>query len=179
MTLQETVFQGLIRFFFHPFPRNRSIDFKTQLKKTNRVLISCPPGKEHVSFSKAITDIVSLFPKEGLVVLTPDREGIKTHPSPNNAIHSMYISEKNPWNIIRSPALKQLAQHRFDVLLDMDPEFSLLNIYLCRLLRPPVRICFPKPYSEHYYNLQYNGKPNTPYPQKIEGLFQFLQSLLS
>lgn len=179
MTLQETIFQGPIRFFMHPFSRNRPIDFKTHLKKTNRVLISCPPGKEHVSCSKAIAHITSLFPGEGLVVLYPDHEEIKTHPSPNNAIHFMNISEKYLWNIIRSRALKQLAQHRFDVLLDMDPEFSLLNIYLCRLLRPPVRICFPKPYSEHYYNLQYNGKPNTPYPQKLEGLFQFLQSLLS
>lgn len=179
MTLQETIFQGLIRFFLHPFSRNRPIDFKTHLKRTNRILISCPTGKKYVSCSKAIADITSLFPKEGLVVLYSDQKGIKTRPSPNNTINSLNISEKNPWNIIRSPALKQLAQNRFDVLLDMNPEFSLLNIYLCRLLRPPVRICFPKPYSEHYYNLQYNGKPNTPYPQKLEGLFQFLKSLLS
>ena len=184
MTLQETIGLRLIKLFVHPIPRDDPVDFKTRLKQATRVLISCPTGKEISCHSTIVAKFASLFPREGLVVLCPGSEKYSPEKYRIERLLSYPITfpdipKHSLWNLVRCKSLKQLNQHRFDALLDLDPDFSLLNVYLCRLLHSPVRIGFTKPHSNRLYNIQYNGKPGVPYAKRLEGLLQLLQSLLS
>ena len=184
MTLQEIISRGLMRFFVPPISRNQTVDFKTHLKEAARVLISCPDGKEIFCCSATVAKFANLFPREGLIILCPNVEKYsiekyKLQQLLNSPIHFPDVTKHSLWSIFKSRTLKQLEQNHFDLLLDLNPHFSLLNLYLCRLLRPPLRIGFAKPHSKRLYNLQYNGKPGTSYGNKLEGLLRLLQSLLS
>ena len=184
MTFQETISQHLIRLFVHPISRNRPINFNTHLKKATRILIACPSSEKVTSHSKTISDFTHLFPRENLVVLFPDLESYSPEKHTiqlliDHPLTFPNLKKQNLYHLLRAQSLKQLAEQPFDVLLDLDPDFSLLNAYLCRLLRPPLRISLSKPYSNAFYNLQYNGKANAPYAKRLERLLQFLKSLPS
>ena len=194
MKLRDIVEQGIIRFFVYPFHRNEPVDFKTCLKKATHVLISCPAGKGAPSYSTTIKKLTKLFSKKKLILLYPDVEKyspekfkiqhVLKYPvcfndTSSPAIFFPDISKQNLWNLLRSNSMKQFKKQRFDVLLDLDPKFSLINIYLCRLLHPSIRVSFSKPYSKYFYNIQYNGNPDTQYPDRLQGLYRFLRTLLS
>ncbi|MBN2028618.1 hypothetical protein JW824_00080 [bacterium] len=154
------------------------------MKKENRFLISCPAKEEVLPHASTITNFMKLIPRQNLTVIQPDLKKYNAdHDKIQHALDHPVISPNTPkqnlWNILKSKSLKGLVQQKFDVFLDLDPHFSLLNIYLCLKLHPPVRISFPKPRINSVYNFQYNEKPGTPYSEKLNGLLQFLQNLIS
>ena len=183
MRFQETIDQGLIRFFIHPFFQNKPIDFRTFLRSATRVLISCPAGGEMGSCGGVVGKYTTLFPRKDVRFLCPD----VNHPSSKksdrntgimNSVSLPDIHKMSLWNFRRSKSLEQLHEQRFDVLIDLDPDFNLLNVYLCRFIQPPVRVGFSKPFGHHYYNIQYNGSDES-YAANLEGLFNFLHALVS
>ena len=184
MALRETIEQGIIRFFFHPFSKDKPIDFKTSLKEASQILIACSPGPQMDEYNVIIDEFIQLFPDKNVTLLllhskTKSTENSGRQKLLGNVIHVTDIQKMRLWHFRRSQSLKQLKGKRFEVLIDLDPEFNLLNIYLCRVVQPTIRIAFTKPYSDRFYNVQYNGKPDTPFDKNIEGLLNFLRSLIS
>jgi hypothetical protein len=184
MTVQQTISERIIQYFVHPISKDHPIHFRDHLKKATRILIVCPSDGKITAHSKTISEIIRLFPQQDLVVLVPgsdvnSAEMEKIQLLIDHAIITSNLEKHSLWSLLTSKSLKQLNHHRFEVLLDLNPEFSLLNIYLCRLLHPPVRIAFSKPHSSRYYNVCYNGKPSTSYNKKFERFSAFLKSLLS
>jgi len=183
MRLQETIDQGLIRFFIHPFFQNKPIDFRTFLKSATRVLISCPAGEEMDSGGAMFGEYTKLFPRKDVRFLCPDVNHSSSKKSDlntwiMNSVALPDIPKMSLWSFRRSKSLAQFHEQRFDVLIDLDPDFNLLNVYLCRFIQPPVRVGFSKPFGHRYYNIQYNGS-DTSYAANLEGLFNFLLSLVS
>ena len=172
MTLQKTILPVLIRFFVHPVFRNRPLDFKTSLKKANKILICSPGGKAY----SCIPKFIELFPKKETIIL---HQGSSTSNTDKYPVIFFDPTKQKFWDIIEPKLLKQLTRHNFDVFLDLDPEFNLFTLYLCRFLNPPVRIGFSKLHTNWSYNLEYCTKKDIPYENKIEGLLRFLESFLS
>jgi len=173
MTLQKTIVPALIKIFVHPVFRNQPVDFKTHLKKANKILISCPTGEKALY---QIPRFIDLFPRKRAIVL---HQGSSISNTNKYSVISFDTSKQKFWNLIESKLLKQLTQYNFDVFLDLDPEFNLFTLYLCRFLNCPVRIGFSKLHTNWSYNLEYCTKRDLSYEKKLEGLFQFLQSFLS
>ncbi len=173
MTLQKTIVPALIKIFVHPVFRNRPVDFKTHLKKANKILIFCPTGEKTLY---QIPRFIDLFPRKRAVVL---HQGPSISDTDKYSVISFDTSKQKFWNLIESKLLKQLTRYNFDVFLDLDPEFNLFTLYLCRFLNSPVRIGFSKLHTNWSYNLEYCTKRDLLYEEKLEGLFQFLQSFLS
>ena len=173
MTLQKTIVPALIKIFVHPVFRNRPVDFKTHLKTANKILIVCSTGEKTIS---QIPRFIDLFPCKKAVVLHHDPSISDTN---KYSIISFDTSKQKSLNLIESKLLKELAHYNFDVFLDLDSEFNLFTLYLCRFLNSRVRIGFSKLHTNWSYNLEYRTKRDLPYEKKLEGLFQFLQSFLS
>lgn len=183
MTLREKIGKELVRVFVHPLHPSQPVDYKNSLKKAKRVLIALPTDMESIP-KDTIANFIHLFPRKGLVILNPDHptrrpEQAEIPPFLNCPVLSPKISRKNPLGLINSKSVKQLCTNSFDVFLDLDPDFSLLNVYLCRALLSPLRISFSKPYSHQFYNLEYKGKFAASYTKNLENLFQLLKSLIS
>jgi len=137
-----------------------------------------------IPYASTIMNFIKLFPRQNLTVIQPDLKKYNADQNKiqrilNHSVTSPDTPRQNLWHILRSKPLKELVKQNYDVFLDLDPHFSLLNIYLCLKLHPPVRISFPKTRINSVYNFQYKEKPGTPYPEKLNGLLQFLQNLIS
>jgi len=174
----NTIYNGAIRILFYPVFRESPILFKTYLKNASRILIYCPAGDEFFTHSQLIQQLASLFPgNESTLLYTGPKENNKEYPKLLQIHYQPPI--KNIWDLMKSEELKSLTQREFDVLLDLTQDFKLLNIVLCRFMRPPLRIGFSKPNSNRFYNLQYKGKTEAPYREQLIGLYNFLKCMLS
>jgi hypothetical protein len=178
MTLHDTIALSFIRCLIHPFVESKPVEYKSGLKKAQRILISCPAGEKGDLYGKSIEDFVALFKGKKVSVILPNRKV------------GMISAEKGPldrspgaikfrlFRILKSRFILGLQTKKPDVLIDLDPNFNLLNIYLCRFLQTSLRIAFRKPQSHPFYNLQFDSDSDLSYPERREKLYQFLQLLL-
>jgi hypothetical protein len=160
----------------HPIIFKKSFNFKHTLQASRNILITCPADNDISIFGKNFKTISSIFPDKALTILylSPDNnEHIQTH----HLITSLQIPNPNLRNIFKSKLLKQLLQCPFDVFIDLDPNFCLLNSIICWILHPQIRIGFNKYMSKHLFNFLYINQPNTSYKENIIKLYKLIQSI--
>lgn len=184
MTFQEKLNQKLIHLFIRPLRRNHPIDFNSCLKDASRVLIACPSSDMVIAQSKVVSEIIGLFPKMDCVVLCHDIA--PKHPEVqrielllNHPVTPTGLTRSSSFALICKTFSKNFFDRKFDVLLDLDPEYSSINVYLCRALRPSVRISFSKPYSNRYYNFEIDSHTRCTYASRLVRLRDLLSGLLS
>jgi hypothetical protein len=178
MTFQETVSHTIINLFIHPFHYHKPTDFQTALSKTKRVLIICPAVKNIPASSDLFIRFAGLFTKAEIQLVFPEQtKGDLLDGLLDQAIF-LEFSKATLWNCLKSPALKDISQKNWDVLLDLDIAVNTLTAYLCRQLLPDICIGFQKQYSHRIFNLEYNSKPKDPYAKKLDGLFAFLKQFM-
>ncbi|GEM_PF-3061774 len=184
MAITHSITKNYIRFFVNPGFRDRPIDYRENLKKCRDVLICYPIFDDAIRYSAELSEINSIFSNKNLSIIhfgydryTPEKHKLQSlfdHP-----IKFLDVTRQNLWNIVRSKSIRELSAHSFDLFIDLDIRFNLINIYLCRLLRPAVRVCFSKPYCNHFYNVQYRTSINSPYKEKLKSLTNFFNTLLT
>ena len=174
MTVQDKLSQAIIYLFLNPFRRHNPVDFQDVLNKADTVLISCPVIKESPITSEIIHRYMTLFSAKTCTLICPDTTGNALH-GPIDSALLLDFSKQTLWHVLRSEVLKKLSETNWDVLLDLDTEFNILNAYLSRKLQPILSIGFQKPYSQKFLNLEYNSQSTDPYNKKLDGLFRFLQ----
>ncbi len=184
MTKLDTIEQTLIRFFIHPLIKDETVNFKAHLKDAKQVLLLGFSGKTFKAHRSIIKAFTLLFPKASRTILISDDDerstkGKKVKKEQNVSIVTMELKRPHLWYLMRSELLKKMRDESYDVLLDLNPNFSSLGAYLCRTLHPPVRIGFMKPTGHRFYNVEYNGDPGGSFPDRLEGLFLFIDYLLS
>jgi hypothetical protein len=163
------------------------VDFKKTLKKSSRLLIVMPALENHRILPKTVKTLDAAFPSSRFTWLHPGR-GIGTHPGApagaekqglNHPVLFLHLKKQTIGQLKKSQVLSGLAREPFDALLDLDPEFSLVGIYLAKLRQFPLCIGFMKPFSSRYYNIQYKASPEATYDEKLLGLFRFIKSFVS
>jgi hypothetical protein len=184
MTIISRFEEVLIRIFINPHFEDETIDFKSRFKKAKRILISYPPGREFEDCRPMLDVFTKLFPKQNLTILHFDVK--KYNPQRAHIHRQLYpyltlpdIPRQSLMSFAKSKSLKTLRQLTFDILFDLDPNFNLLNAYLCRMLKPPIRVGFKKACSSSYYNIEYNVETDSSYSSKLQGLINMLQSMIS
>lgn len=173
----------MIRLLLRPHQRNKTVDFKNALREATRILIFCPTEQTTVSCADQIENLTRLFSGYEIVLLHTEAAGYspETYRIQNlfdSLVTVSNIPKGNLWKTGRSKEIQQIIDKPFDIYMDLDPDFNLLSLYLCRRLQPAVRIGLTKPHSIHFYNLLYNGKGGTPYKERLEGLYKFLRAVL-
>ena len=184
MTIKCRFEEALLRIFINPHFKNETVDFKARFKDAKRLLISYPPGLEFNECRPMLDVFTELFPRQNLTILHFDEK--KYSPQKTHIHRQLYpyltlpdIPRHSLRSFAKSKSLKTLRQITFDVLFDLDPNFNLLNAYLCRTLKPPLRMGFKKSCSSRYYNIEYNVETNTSYSSKLQGLINMVQSMIS
>jgi hypothetical protein len=75
----------------------------------------------------------------------------------------------------KSQVLLSCIKGSYDVLLDLDPEFSLVGFYLARLKSNLFSIGLAKSFSGRYYHILYNGAQDANYEEKLSCLLKVLK----
>jgi len=172
MNVYEKIGYNYIRFFVNPQRKRKAVNFKDSLSKAVSILIipwADLAGENKKSLKEQFS---SLFPKKRIEIFTPDNDLII--PGEEGTYH--YTS--NIKNILQSQSIKNLTVSKFDVLIDLDPLFNLPAIYLTRRLNPDVCICFDKPFTKPFYNLNFNGVEGSSHEDKIKELCKFLNGFM-
>ena len=151
----------LIRICIHPFLKGNAVEFKETLRDAKHLLLIWPHGENLKSNRSRIEAFTTLFPKATCTVIQYNEKN------------------RNLWRILRSEHIKKYCENHFDVILDLDPHFNPLSAYLCRVLYPSIRIGLTKPFSHWSFNFQYDGRINSTYSHRLDGLFHSIKTLLS
>jgi hypothetical protein len=164
----------MFRILYNPLNRLRPVPFQARFSQAKRVLILCP-GKDLLGAQLSqVRSLMNFFPKKSVHILYPGNKKELTKAC-QDLPFTFFTPPGGIRAILRSPLLRELAAHNWDILLDLTPETTPLSLYLCRKLMPPVRIGFTKPHSSGLFNLVYKGKTGTSYPQQLRGLVRFLK----
>jgi hypothetical protein len=187
MTLRDSIAERRVRYFINPFQKPDVVDFKKTLKKASRILIVMPAGTNHRIVPRALKHLDAAFPASRFTWIHPGRyagmnpgasSGLESRDL-NHAVLYLHLKKQTVGQLKKSQVLSGLGREHFDALLDLDPEFSLVGIYLSKLRRFPLNIGFSKPFSGRYYNILYNASHEATYEEKLSGLFRFLKSFIS
>jgi hypothetical protein len=187
MTLRDSIAEKHVRFFINPFHTPDPVDFKKTLKKSSRLLIVMPALENHRILPKTLKNLDVAFPSSRFTWIHPGRS-IGRYPGAsagvdkqglNHPVLFLHLKKQTVGQLKKSQVLSGLDREPFDALLDLDPEFSLVGIYLAKLRRFPLSIGFMKPFSSRYYNIQYKAVPEATYDEKLNGLFRFIKSFVS
>ena len=72
--------------------------------------------------------------------------------------NTMFIRHSNQYAILSNEklVLQELKQYKFDIIIDLNPEFYLGISRLVSLLRSDMKVGFSSDLSDHFYNIQLN-----------------------
>jgi len=187
MNLRNSISEMRVRLFINPFHATDPVDFKKTLKKSSRLLVVMPALENYRMLPKTLKQLEAAFPSSRFTWIHPGRSlgmnpgasaGGEKH-GPDRPVLFLHLKKQTVGQLRKSQVLSGLDREPFDALLDLDPEFSLVGIYLAKLRRFPISIGFVKPHSNRYYNIQYKAAPESTYDEKLAGLFRFIRSFVS
>ena len=171
--LEET----LIRTLLNPRQMHASRSFASAVAESKTVCVAPSPQQDLGLARQFISAFQSLYPGKRVVLLRKAPQTAAT----DESIQEVAIGpvDQRLWTLWRSPQIHTLGKMRIDLFIDLDPHFNPLYAFLCRRLNPPLRLTFAKPKSEDYYNLEYTGRPQAFYAERLEGLVHFLAQFQS
>jgi hypothetical protein len=179
MTLRNSISEMRVRFLINPFQTTDAVDFKKTLKKCSRILVLMPARTNHRIMPRALKPLEAAFPSSRFTWIHAGASPGPEHPDLSHPVLYLHLKKQTVGQLKKSQVLAGLRREQFDALLDLDPEFSLVGIYLAKQRGFPLSIGFSKPFADRYYNIQYNASSESTYDEKLTGLFRFLKSFVS
>jgi hypothetical protein len=179
MNLRNSISEMRVRFFINPFRTTDPVDFKKTLKKSSRLLVVMPALENHRILPKTLKQLEAAFPSSRFTWIHPGASAGREKQGPDHPVLFLHLKKQTLGQLRKSQVLSGLDREPFDALLDLDPEFSLVGIYLAKRRRFPISIGFVKPHSNRYYNIQYKAAQESTYDEKLAGLFRFIKSFVS
>jgi hypothetical protein len=148
--------------------------FGTVLHDASHILIAMPADPEWHHCKDELDGMLSRFRDKKVVLLGA--------PQSRQTLAKGQWVTANPdmslWRAGRKPGLWEQLDPLTDLFLDLNPDFSLLNLLICHRLRPTVRFCFDKPYCHNYYNFICSASPARSFSHRIQWLNRFLEPIL-
>ena len=179
MYFQYRIQEKWIRFLIHPFWKPGAIDFKKALKKASRILVVLPSSSSNRIYSKILKQIEGVFQGSHMVFIDPGSVPQTENQQLSHAILYLHMKRQTFRQLRKSHVLTNFSRETYDMLLDLDPDFSLVGFYIARLNRLSLTAGFSKPCSDRYYNIQYKGSAESTYEEKCLGLIRFLKAFTS
>jgi len=166
-----------IRYFVPPFRGSESVDFKNTLRKAKEILVLLSSTPEEEKDFKVLKSLMAIFPNAHFTFLSLN-SNVQMPKSLSSASFIVLPPHSTIWQFQGSTILSQVLQEKIDLFFDLDPQFTLLGIYLARRLSPKVSISLVKPYSDLYYTVQYHGDWKMPFSKRWLSFFRFLRTFL-
>lgn len=177
MNLGNWIQEKWIRYLVPPFRGAESVDFKLCLRTAKRILVLLSSVPEEEKDFRLLKSLTGIFPNAHFTFLFLN----SNIPKPKSLSSASFIflpPHSTVWKLQNSTILSQVLQEKIDLFFDLDPQFTLLGIYLARRLSPKMSISLVKPYSDVYYTVQYHGDWKVPSPKQWLSFFRFLRTFL-
>ena len=166
----------IMRRLFNARQMRASHSFGGAVADCRRVCIAPSPIQDLGLAHQFIAAYQTLYPEQDILLLRKEA-GVRKASLGKVTEVGVGPQDQHLWGLWRSPQIQMLKQYRINLLIDLDIHFNPLYAFLCRRLDPAFRLCFAKPGSEDFYNLEYTGRPQAVYAERLQGLLQFLANL--
>lgn len=165
--------------FIKPFTQNSQTEYRYLMNDSSNIMVSCPAEEKNKNFGIPVKKFTELFADKSVTILYPEHTIEECKIISNNTNGYPKKIKYNFLHLIQSNNISQFNNQKFDILIDLDPNISLLNLMLCRQLNPALRISFDKPESNHFYNIRYTYNSTKSYSENRSGLYTFLKSMIN
>jgi hypothetical protein len=179
MTLRDRIQEKIVRSFTRPFRRTVPLEFKKTLKKSARLLVVLPASAGHRLTARTMRQMDSVFPSGRFTFIHPGAPAGSGETDFGRPVLYLHLRKNTVGQIRNSQVMAGLNLQAFDTLLDLDPDFSLVGVYLARRMGAPLCIGFAKPHGDRYYNLLFSAPSGTPIDERVSELFRFLKSFVA
>lgn len=128
---------GGIDYITNKLHRKRPVSFQEHLKKSNTILVICPPGKLVFENQKQIGHILSLFSNKQLTIVHHNSELQTNENIFDPPLPSVNLNSLSFWEALSTPSLEtfQTGGH-CDLLIKLDPEDRGIYRFLKRRCKP-------------------------------------------
>lgn len=172
MTHQFGMQERLLRLLIHPFHRAKPVSFSTSLSSAKTVLIFLPTGVQAKEAKKLLEKSETIFTGRKLLFVCNEGDkqtyGDRAIPINQEEIHIL--------NMGKLPVISTLAGETIDLIIDLCPDPELINFYICRRFRPPVRAGLRHALSARYYNLEFTPNPAKSTGENAMDMLSFLST---
>jgi hypothetical protein len=179
MKLRDAIQEKIVRYLTRPFRRSATLEFKKTLKKSARLIVVLPASPAHRIAPRTMRQLESAFPSGRFTFIHPGAPSGSGEADYGRPVLFLHLKKSTVGQIANSQVMSGLNLQSFDTLLDLDPEFSLVGVYLARKTGFPLCIGFAKPHSDFYYNLIFSSGSGGPIDDRVSGLLRFLKSFAS
>jgi len=170
-TLQK-IQEFIIRCFYHPLQLNKRINFKDTIQNVQTILVYCP---EESLINDIHKNLKQIFKTAGIHYILPYEKSNNIHRITKSG-HVYYLYKNSVYKSQKSDSYKTLSKQKIDLFIDLDREPNILNCFLCRMLLPAICLSYHKPFSDYYYNFQYQPASYNPTRERFKNIYQILSS---
>jgi len=176
--LREFVKQFIARAYLS-YARRRDytdvIDVGEYLSKISTALILPPEDPELFrSATRILDDLRQRFTQAQFYLLTPKTLASMVSLDEKVRIISYEADEIGFHGLPKDKLQQAIRSRHFDMVIDLNLEFNLIAMFLCRVSEAKLRICFVNASREQFYNFQMRAIESNSIEQKYRSLVNCL-----
>ncbi|MDZ7290355.1 MAG: hypothetical protein ONB44_11995 [candidate division KSB1 bacterium] len=151
------------------------IDVGEYLSKIATTLILPPEQPEHFKAAIGILDgLRQIFAQTQFYLLTPKTCTDMVSLDEHVRVISYDASEIGFHGLPKDKLQQAIRSRHFDMVIDLNLEFSLVATFLCRASEAKLRICFVHPARDPFYNFQIRALDSNTLEQKYQSLVNYI-----
>jgi hypothetical protein len=155
--------------------RNDVIDVGEYLSKIATALILPPEQPENFKTAMRILDgLRQHFAQTQFYLLTPKTCAEMVSLDERLRLISYDIDEIGFYGLPKDKLQHAIRSRHFDMVIDLNLDFSLIATFLCRASEAKLRICFVHPARDPFYNFQMRAIDSNSLEQKYQSLINYL-----
>lgn len=173
MKITQQMQEFFLRYFYHPFPKWEQTSFQGNIKEAKNILVYCPNQSSITEYRKQLNKV---FKRCFINIIYPISSATKAITHTKN-FQSYPVSSGSIIKTHRLSQFDKLIQKQYDLFIDLDPDPNLVNMYLCRMLRPGVSIGYEKAYAKFYYNFLIHSTASLPAPDRLKTICRMISCM--
>ncbi|MGD0339807.1 MAG: hypothetical protein ABSB78_13585 [Bacteroidota bacterium] len=129
--------------------------FTDAVKRARSALIIMPFQQIHSEMSWPLLQFVqNRFRGSNLTVIVPDEARPVVRQLPRCEVIHLHHNDIGSFSLPKRGIIHRIQRNEYDLVLDLNLEFSLAAAYLCKASRSRLRVGFATEYADTFFNLQ-------------------------
>lgn len=129
--------------------------FTDAVKRARSAMVVMPLGRAHSELSRPLLQFVqNRFHGGNLTVIVPEESRpVVQYLQRCDVIH-LHNDDIGSFALPKKKIVRRIQQNEYDLVLDLNLEFSLAAAFLCKASRSRLRVGFATEYADTFFNLQ-------------------------
>ena len=129
--------------------------FTDAVKRARNALVIMPSDRIHSEMSRPLLQFIhNRFRGNNLTVIVPEEARPVVHQLPHCDVIHLHQNDIGSFALPKRGIIHRIQRNEYDLVVDLNVEFSLAAAYLCKASRSRLRVGFATEYADTFFNLQ-------------------------